>query len=104
MNLYRVTTPAGNSSRAGLTHLEARELCREMPGAIMEICGCDGIPKVAGSGRLVLQRMPGESITIGDDIRVTVSSVSGTRVRLAITAPKDLRVRREELPPCIESK
>jgi carbon storage regulator len=46
---------------------------------------------------LVLARRPGESITIGDDIVVTVVSVAGGQVKLGITAPQHVRVMREEI-------
>lgn len=46
---------------------------------------------------LVLQRRKGESLLIGDDIEVSVISVEGGRVRLAITAPADVQILRSEL-------
>jgi carbon storage regulator len=46
---------------------------------------------------LVLTRRPGESITIGDDIVVTVVNTTGGQVRLGITAPHHVRVVREEI-------
>jgi carbon storage regulator len=46
---------------------------------------------------LILQRKAGESLLIGDDITVSVLSVDGARVRLAISAPKDRRILRSEL-------
>jgi carbon storage regulator len=46
---------------------------------------------------LVLTRRPGESITIGDEIIVTVVSASGGQVRLGITAPRTVQVLREEI-------
>jgi len=46
---------------------------------------------------LVLTRRPGESITIGDDIIITVVSASGGQVRLGITAPRSIPVLREEI-------
>jgi carbon storage regulator len=46
---------------------------------------------------LVLSRRPGESIQISDDITVTVSQVRGGRVRLSISAPKDVRILRKEI-------
>ncbi|HXV81502.1 MAG TPA: carbon storage regulator CsrA [Candidatus Binatia bacterium] len=46
---------------------------------------------------LILSRRPGESLTIGDDVIVTVVSVSGNQVRLGITAPREVRVLREEV-------
>ncbi len=46
---------------------------------------------------LVLTRKAGESITIGDDIRVMVMEVKGKQVRLGIEAPADCVVHREEV-------
>lgn len=47
---------------------------------------------------LILQRKPGESLSIGDDIHVSIVSVdSGGRVRLAIDAPKSFTILRSEL-------
>jgi carbon storage regulator len=46
---------------------------------------------------LVLARRPGESITIGEDIVVTVVSAAGGHVKLGITAPQHVRVMRAEI-------
>lgn len=46
---------------------------------------------------LVLTRKPGEAIVIDGDIRVTVLSVKGDRVRIGIDAPPHVRVDREEV-------
>ena len=46
---------------------------------------------------LVLSRRPGESITIGDDIVITVVAVSGGQIRLGISAPRNVQVLREEI-------
>lgn len=46
---------------------------------------------------LVLSRRENESIAIGDGINVTVVEIRGNRVRLAIEAPKEVRVLRTEL-------
>jgi len=46
---------------------------------------------------LVLSRRPGESITIGDDIVITVVAVSGGHIRLGISAPRNVQVLREEI-------
>lgn len=46
---------------------------------------------------LVLTRKEGESIVIGDNITVTVQSISGNQVRIGVEAPRDLPVHREEL-------
>jgi carbon storage regulator len=46
---------------------------------------------------LVLTRKPGQSIIIGDGIEVQVLSVAGEKVRLGITAPKDVAIYRNEV-------
>ncbi|MCS6924393.1 MAG: carbon storage regulator CsrA [Candidatus Binatia bacterium] len=46
---------------------------------------------------LVLTRRPGESITIGDDVVVTVLEVSGNHIRIGISAPRHVRILREEI-------
>ena len=46
---------------------------------------------------LILTRRTGESVHIGDDIRLTVLGVRGTQVRIGINAPKDVPVHREEI-------
>lgn len=46
---------------------------------------------------LVLSRMKGERIIIGDDIEVVVVEIRGDRVRLGVEAPKEVPVNREEV-------
>ena len=46
---------------------------------------------------LILQRKAGESLLIGENISVSVVSVEGGRVRLAISAPPDISILRSEL-------
>ena len=46
---------------------------------------------------LILQRKPGEELLIGKDISISVVSVEGNRVRLAISAPKTVSILRKEL-------
>ena len=46
---------------------------------------------------LVLTRKLGESITIGDHIRVTVLAFKGNQVKLGIDAPAQTKVHREEV-------
>jgi len=46
---------------------------------------------------LVLTRRVGEVIVINDDIRITVASVRGERVRIGISAPNFVQVDREEV-------
>ncbi len=53
---------------------------------------------------LILTRRTGESVHIGDDIRLTVLGVRGTQVRIGINAPKDVPVHREEIYHRIKSE
>jgi len=46
---------------------------------------------------LVLTRAKNESVVIGDNIEVLVADVSGRRVRLGITAPRETSVHRKEV-------
>lgn len=46
---------------------------------------------------LILSRRVGESLTIGDDVVVTVVAITGNQIRLGITAPRQIRVLREEI-------
>ncbi len=46
---------------------------------------------------LVLSRKPGEKLVISDNIIITVLEVVGSRVRLGIEAPGDVRILRGEL-------
>jgi carbon storage regulator len=53
---------------------------------------------------LILQRKPGESLLIGDEIEVTVVSVeAGGRVRLAIDAPRSMTILRNELRKAMDA-
>ncbi|HXN39202.1 MAG TPA: carbon storage regulator CsrA [Solirubrobacteraceae bacterium] len=46
---------------------------------------------------LILTRRPGERVVIGDEVLVTVMSVSGHTVRLGIAAPQGVPIYREEI-------
>ncbi len=46
---------------------------------------------------LVLTRRPGESLRIGNDVRVTVVASTGGQVRVAIDAPEEIPILREEI-------
>lgn len=51
---------------------------------------------------LVLSRQTDESIIIGDDIEITIVDVRGDKVRLGITAPRDISVHRKEVYDAIQ--
>ena len=46
---------------------------------------------------LILSRKEGESIRVGDDIIVDVHRIVGGRVHLAISAPIDVKIMRQEV-------
>jgi carbon storage regulator len=46
---------------------------------------------------LILTRKLGESILIGDDIKVTFLEIRGKQIRVGIEAPKSVTVHREEI-------
>lgn len=46
---------------------------------------------------LVLSRKPGESLRVGEDIRITVVSTASGQVRIGIEAPEDVTIYREEV-------
>ena len=51
---------------------------------------------------LVLSRQKDESIMIGDDVKITVVDVRGDKVRLGISAPKEIPVHRIEIYEAIQ--
>lgn len=46
---------------------------------------------------LILTRRPGESLYVGDNIRITVLSLQGKQVRIGLDVPDDMVVYREEV-------
>jgi carbon storage regulator len=46
---------------------------------------------------LILSRKVGEEVAIGNNIRLTVVEIRGNFVRLGLTAPKQISIRRQEL-------
>ena len=46
---------------------------------------------------LILTRKSGESIAIGNDIKITILGVSGKQVKIGIAAPERVSVYREEV-------
>ena len=53
---------------------------------------------------LVLSRFCNEKIRIGDDIIIQIVDVRGNKVRVAIEAPKNIEVHREEVYKAIKRK
>jgi carbon storage regulator len=53
---------------------------------------------------LVLTRKIGEEIIIGGSIRVKVADIRGSRVRLAIEAPRELSVQRQEIAVALKEE
>jgi carbon storage regulator len=48
---------------------------------------------------LVLTRKENESIIIGEEIEVRIARIQGNKVRVGVTAPRDVSVYRKELTP-----
>lgn len=46
---------------------------------------------------LILTRKQGESVAIGDDIKVTVVEIQGKQVKLGVQAPREISVHRQEV-------
>lgn len=46
---------------------------------------------------LVLTRKTGESINIGDDIKISIMEIKGRSVRIGIEAPPSMSIHREEI-------
>lgn len=53
---------------------------------------------------LVLTRRVDESIAIGDSITVTVLAVDGDRVKLGITAPREVLILRQEVAEAVKEQ
>jgi carbon storage regulator len=53
---------------------------------------------------LVLTRKTNQSIMIGDDVEISVLAVSGDKVRIGISAPRDVPVFRKEVYLSIQAE
>lgn len=53
---------------------------------------------------LALTRRLGERLVIGDDVVVTIVDVKGDNVRLAIQAPKEIKIYRGEIYDAIAAE
>lgn len=52
---------------------------------------------------LILQRKAGEAIRIGDAITIRISEIGSDRVKVAIDAPREFSIVREELITAAET-
>ncbi len=52
---------------------------------------------------LVLTRKPGQGFFVGDNIEVTITEISGDKVRVGIEAPKEIKILRTELSETMAS-
>ena len=55
------------------------------------------MPDRGAEPMLVLTRKVGEKIFIGDDVYITVVDVKGDSVRIAVEAPREVKVYRGEI-------
>ena len=46
---------------------------------------------------LILTRKPGESLYIGDNIKIIIVEIKGNQIRVGIDAPTEMRIYREEI-------
>ncbi len=46
---------------------------------------------------LILTRRIGESLLVGDDVKITILEIQGNQIRLGIKAPREIEVHREEI-------
>jgi len=53
---------------------------------------------------LILTRKTGETIAIGENIRVRVLAVKGMQVRIGIEAPAEVSIHREDTPKPVGKK
>lgn len=51
---------------------------------------------------LILTRKTGQGFTVGDAIEITITEISGDKVRVGINAPKEIKVLRSELTQTLE--
>jgi carbon storage regulator len=52
---------------------------------------------------LVISRQPGDSLLIGEDIKITVLEVSGDRIKIGIEAPRSVPIMRTEVLDTLRS-
>jgi len=81
---------------ASLSPKEEIEKAPPADGAALSFS--DGARNDRPCGRmLILARRIGESLEVGDDVRVTMLAIKGNQVRIGIDAPRQVAVHREEI-------
>lgn len=64
-----------------------------------------GWKRSKGGGEvLILTRKVNESIQIGDDIEITIVSISNDQVKIGINAPKHIEIHRKEIYLAIQAE
>jgi len=58
---------------------------------------CPSAGDASKDGVLIIARKCGERILIGDDIVVILLEIQGNRVKVGVTAPRDMVILRDEL-------
>ena len=53
---------------------------------------------------LILTRKLGQTIRIGNEIKITISDIKGKQVRVGIEAPEEMAVHREEVYEIIQKQ
>jgi len=53
---------------------------------------------------LILSRQKDESIMIGDNIEIFIADIRGGKVRIGITAPREIPVHRKEIYEAIQKE
>lgn len=52
---------------------------------------------LGGSTMLVLSRKVGESVMVGNSVKIEVVEIRGDKIRLGFTAPRDVSIHRQEV-------
>jgi carbon storage regulator len=53
---------------------------------------------------LILKRRQGQAIDVGEDVRIILQEIRGTHAKIAIVAPKEVRVTRSEIARSISEE
>lgn len=53
---------------------------------------------------LILTRKLGESVTIGEDIKITLLDIKGKYIRVGIEAPRNVAIHRQEIHQLVQEQ